>query len=199
MEQSRGHNCSIMSRLRSVGISVIYHFLFILILPIILLYMIGTPLAFIFLTVFKLFRLPNRWIQNVRCIDPSASYRGPFFMLSILFGFLIVLVVGITLFIPVKGQVAIALFGLLAAAFAWSFRTTLKVMESRARLIIIESLSNKPGQSRTSLKQEVLRHSWLYRRFSNIYAQALDRLYAERSVYVTKGMFFLNSNDPEVK
>jgi hypothetical protein len=125
-------------------------------------------------------------------MDNPNSASGPFwFFASIL---LALVALAAALLLSRMAHIStnlVALLAALIAAFGWCFKRGLTSLENRARLIILEDLSLGKARTRDEIKMIVRRHSWPYRYFSNIYAEALNSLLLEQRIHIEDGRFFL--------
>lgn len=124
---------------------------------------------------------------------PSGSSLFPLaaFLMMIVF-----VVFAVVLFVfPDAYKSILAIIGIITASIAASIRAAVVGLKSRAKLLILEELSHGTALTREELKQRVLQHSWPYRRFTNLYAEALTELCLADRVAAKAGTFRLMSLD----
>lgn len=153
------------------------------------LYVVGVGLTYC-LTTLRL--IPKRYMNEF-----GGSGSGPYNLFALALSLLFIALTASLMIYSKATVVPLALVGLVAAACAWSFRAALKAAEARAKLIIIEVLSNCDGATREELRSSVLAYSWYFRIFKNVYSEALGALYDSGKLQVAKGLYSLKRPDEQ--
>ncbi|MGC2694450.1 MAG: hypothetical protein WA738_01530 [Candidatus Angelobacter sp.] len=135
----------------------------------------------------RLWIVPKGWFKAV--VEEPSSGFGPYQRLSAVLGAVLVGAIILLVMRP-SSKSLLALLGIIGAAMAWSIRGGIQALQSRARLIILEQLSQGPGQTRQQLKEAVRSHSAPYRLFTNLYVEALDGLITADKVTLKLGLYY---------
>lgn len=158
-----------------------------------------STIARLILSVLSIIGLPSIVVIHIffkntsnKLLNTGPSVWGLYPHVSITFGIILVTFISLSVFFPDIMKIVIPVIVLLTGVIAWSVKRTLKAMEARARIIILESLSMHKKLSREELKILVRQHSKLFESFASLYSEALDSLLLEDKIKLEDGYYKIN-------